>query len=98
MTLFHDIHDNNFGEYGSSNGDHHDGDNYTDNSETSAEDRNSEDCIVEDVIRQSLEMMMSPFEPPAHMRVLNLDAMSTPEFPEYPLLYVNTLRGAMAYG
>ena len=62
------------------------------------EDRNSEDCNVEDVIRQSLEMMMSPFEPPAHMRVLHLDAMSTPEFPEYLLLYVNTLKGAMAYG
>ncbi|XP_039118838.1 uncharacterized protein LOC120254943, partial [Dioscorea cayenensis subsp. rotundata] len=41
---------------------------------------------------------MPPYEPPVHMRALDLEAMSAPEFPEYPSLYVNTLRGAMTDG
>ena len=41
------------------------------------------------------ELTMSSFEHPIHMRALNLIAISIPEFPEYPLLYANTLKEIM---
>ena len=48
MTLFHNIHENKFGEYGSLSENDHVGDNYMDNRQASAKERNSEDINVED--------------------------------------------------
>lgn len=54
-------------------GDDHDGINYIKNSEVSIEDLDLEDYKLEDVNKQIVKLMIPSFEPPEHMRALNLD-------------------------
>ena len=92
-TSFHDIHENKVGEYGSSSGLVHDSDIYTKNSDVSAEDLDLEDRNLEDIPIQRAKLMTPLFEPLTHMRALDLEVLSVPEFPKYPFLYTNTLKG-----
>ena len=76
MTSFRDIHENEFGRYGSLRRDHN-CDNYTAKREASAQDFNLKDCNLVHVMRQSVELMMVTFEPSAHMKALDLEAISS---------------------
>ena len=97
-TSFHDIHENEVCGYGSYSGDDCDSDNYIGNSEASAEDLLLEDCNLEYIFKEKAKFMMLPFEPRAHMRTLDLEAIFTPEFMGHPFLYTHTLREMMTDG
>lgn len=97
-AIFHDIHENKFDGHESSSGDDHDSDSYMKNSEANTQDLDLEDCNMADIVKQSAELMMPPFESPTHMKAFDLEAISTPKFPEYHLLYANTLRGVITHG
>lgn len=55
----------------------------------------AEDLSIEDIPWQNTEFTMPSFEPPTHMKVLDLEVVSTIEFLNYPFLYTHTLKGAI---
>lgn len=65
------------------------------NNEASAESLDLEDCNLGDDTKQSAQMSIPAFDHPTHMRVLDLEVISTLEFPKNSLLYANTLRSVM---
>ncbi|XP_039134231.1 uncharacterized protein LOC120271623 [Dioscorea cayenensis subsp. rotundata] len=87
-------------QYGRSSGDDEDdnGDSFGEYTEPSVDDIQLEECNLEDVPMTDHNFMMAPMEPPAHMRTLDLEAMSAQEFPEYPLFYADTLTRATTNG
>ncbi|XP_039128889.1 uncharacterized protein LOC120265021 [Dioscorea cayenensis subsp. rotundata] len=99
-SSFYDTHETEFGQYGRSSGDDEDddGDSFGEDTEASVDDIQLEECNLEDVPMTNHNFMMAPMEPPAHMQTLDLEAMPAQEFPEYPLLYADTLTGATTNG
>ncbi|XP_039120248.1 uncharacterized protein LOC120256615 [Dioscorea cayenensis subsp. rotundata] len=87
-------------EYGQSSGDDEDddGDSFGEDTEASVDDIQLEECNLEDVPITGHNFTMAPMEPPAHMRTLDLEAMSAQEFLEYSLFYADTLSGATTNG
>ncbi|XP_039146877.1 uncharacterized protein LOC120284147 [Dioscorea cayenensis subsp. rotundata] len=75
-----------------------DGDSFGEDTKPSVDDIQLEECNLEDIPMTYHNFMMAPMEPPAHMRTLDLEAMSAQEFLKYPLLYADTLTGATTNG